>query len=109
MTDTSETQRSEKPAAPVKRGFVQRLLAVRPSDIATLVILCIVAGLVLAALRVDPAGLWVDFFWPLAAAWGRRSTIIASSAEYALRYVLLGAVLVVPIWLVWRLIRARRR
>ncbi len=109
MTDTPETQRTEKPAAPEKRGFVQRLLAVRPSDIATLVILCIVAGLVLAALRVDPAGLWVDFFGTLAAAWDRFFTIIASSAEYALRYFLLGAVLVVPIWLVWRLIRALRR
>jgi ABC-type sulfate transport system permease subunit len=106
----SDAQQQTEPAkTPRKRSFRERLLSVRPSDIVTLVILCVVAGLVLAALRVDPAELWVDFFGTLAAAWDRFFDIIADSARHAINYFLLGAILVVPIWIVWRLIRALQR
>ncbi|WP_019959893.1 DUF6460 domain-containing protein [Woodsholea maritima] len=89
-----------------KRSFVQRLISIKPTDIITLIIFCVVAGLVLGAFNVDPADLWVDFFGTLFEAWDRFLHIITESFGWSVRYFFLGAVLVVPIWILWRVLSA---
>ena len=44
------------------RSFLGRWLKITPGDILRLVLICVVVGLILAAFRVDPRRLWVDFF-----------------------------------------------
>lgn len=89
-----------------KKTFVQRLVSIRPSDLITIFFLCVLAGLILAVFNVDPATLWVDFFGAVGEAWQRFFQIIADSLGWAVQYFFLGAVLVIPIWIVWRIIRA---
>ena len=65
-----------------------------------LVLLSIVVGIVLSALNIRPRDLiyhfqrFVDFIYSLG----------FGAIEYALQYFLLGAVVVVPIWLISRLL-----
>ncbi|KAA5805198.1 hypothetical protein F1654_04225 [Alkalicaulis satelles] len=94
---------------PARRTFLQRLVAFKPSDIVLLVVLCVVVGLVLAAFRIDPAELWVDFFGAVARAWSAFFESIGSTLRWAVQYLLLGAVIVVPIWIVVRVITAASR
>ena len=62
-----------------------------------------------AALNVNPRDLWVDFFGTLAESWGRFIRFITESAGWAIEYFLLGAVLVIPIWIVFRILRTLGR
>lgn len=99
MTETENAPRE-------RRSFVQRLTKMSSADILRLVFLCVLAGFLLAALNVNPRDLWVDFFGTLAESWGRFVRFIADSAGWAIEYFLLGAVLVIPIWIVFRILRA---
>ena len=103
MSNDSPT-RSED-AAP-RKTFLSRLLSIRPSDLIAIFFLCVLAGLVLAVFNVDPATLWGDFFGAVGEAWRSFFVIIADSLGWAVQYFFLGAVLVIPIWIVWRVIRA---
>lgn len=96
----------QKPAAPERRSFIQRLIAVRPSDLVIVFFLCVLVGMILAVLNVDPARLWVDFFGAVADAWSSFFENIGDALGWALQYFFLGAVIIVPIWLVIRLIKA---
>jgi hypothetical protein len=107
MTERT-TPRPEPTPAP-RRTFVQRLLRFAPTDLIRLVFLCVLAGFFLAAFHVNPRSLWVDFFGTLAESWGRFIGFISDSALWAVDYLLLGAVLVVPIWIVIRVMKALRR
>ena len=89
-----------------KKSFMQRLLAIKPSDLIAVFFLCVLAGLVLAVFNVDPATLWVDFFGAVGEAWQRFFEILADSLGWAVQYFFLGAVLVIPIWIAWRIIKA---
>lgn len=100
MSENSQTER---------RTFMQRLTKISSADILRLVFLCVLAGFLLAALNVNPRDLWVDFFGTLAESWSRFIHFITESAGWAIEYFLLGAVLVIPIWLVFRLLRALGR
>lgn len=100
MSDNSQTGR---------RTFVQRLTKISSADILRLVFLCVLAGFLLAALNVNPRDLWIDFFGTLAESWSRFIHFITESAGWAIEYFLLGAILVIPIWLVFRLLRALGR
>ena len=100
MSDNSRTER---------RTFMQRLTKISSADILRLVFLCVLAGFLLAALNVNPRDLWIDFFGTLAESWSRFIHFITESAGWAIEYFLLGAVLVIPIWLVFRLLRALGR
>lgn len=97
MAEETRTQR---------RTFVQRLTKISSADIFRLVFLCVLAGFLLAALNVNPRDLWIDFFGTLAESWGRFIHFITESAGWAIEYFLLGAVVVIPIWLAFRLLRA---
>jgi len=100
MSDNSQTER---------RTFMQRLTKISSADILRLVFLCVLAGFLLAALNVNPRDLWIDFFGTLTESWSRFIHFITESAGWAIEYFLLGAVLVIPIWLVFRLLRALGR
>lgn len=102
--DTSVETRSDKDG-----GFIGRLFRLTPNDILRLVFLCVLVGLLLAAFNVDPRRLWVDFFGTLVESWASVISVIVNSAGHALEYLLLGAVLVIPIWLFMRVLGAMRR
>lgn len=95
--------------APTRKSFFRRVVAVRLRDLLVLFILCVIAGVVLALFNIDPAELWVDFFGTIARAWDRFFVIVSESLGWSVRYFLLGAVLVVPLWIIWRLISAASR
>lgn len=107
MTERKEPRPATTPEP--RRSFVQRLLRFAPSDLLRLIFLCVLAGFFLAAFHVNPRRLWVDFFGTLAESWSRFIGFISDSAMWAVDYLLLGAVLVVPIWIVIRVVRALRR
>lgn len=98
-----------EPAEQNRKSFAKRLFQVNATDILRLVFLCIIAGLVLAAFHVNPRRLWVDFFGTIAESWGRFIDFLTETASWAFDYFFLGAVLVIPIWIVFRFLRALRR
>jgi len=91
------------------RTFVQRLIRVASTDIIRVVVLCVIAGFILAAFHVNPRRLWVDFFGTIAESWGRFIDFLTHSVGWAIEYFLLGAILVIPIWIVFRVLGALRR
>lgn len=98
------TEQKTEPAKP--RSFFQRMLAVRPSDLVIVFFLCVLVGMILAVLNVDPARLWVDFFGAVADAWSSFFDNLGDALGWALQYFFLGAVIIIPIWLVLRIIKA---
>ena len=92
-----------------RKSFFKRVVEVRPSDLLIIFFLCVLAGLVLAVFNVDPASLWVNFFEAVGDVWRRFFEVIGESLEWAIQYFFLGAVLVIPIWIVWRIVRALGR
>ena len=92
-----------------RKSFAQRLLRITASDVVRLIFLCVLVGFILAAFHIDPGRLWIDFFGTLGEAWGRFLTFITGSAGWAVQYFLLGAIIVVPIWLLVRFFRAMGR
>ncbi len=89
-----------------QKSFLQRLLSVRPGDLVIIFFLCVIVGMLLALLNVDPARLWVDFFGAVADAWTSFFENIGDALGWALQYFFLGAVIIIPIWVVWRVIKA---
>ena len=83
---------------------VTRFLGGPPLSVAVkLILLCVLVGFVLHALRFDPWDLWrslsdlVTGIWNMG--WG--------AVTWAWRYFLLGAIIVLPIWLLMRVARSR--
>lgn len=103
-TDTAPQAQTREP-----RSFVQRLFRLTPTDLLRLLFLCVLVGFLLAAFGVNPRRLWVDFFGSLVDVFNRFVDILAHSAADLVNYLLLGAVIVLPIWLVFRLLGAARR
>jgi len=70
-----------------------------------LVILCVVVGIILAALGIDPRNIFdslVDFVVSI-------FDLGFGTMERVWRYFLLGAVVVIPLWLLMRLLSGFRR
>ncbi|HRE59644.1 MAG TPA: DUF6460 domain-containing protein [Micropepsaceae bacterium] len=59
-----------------------------------------VVGILLWVFGIDPMDLWSDLGGTVERIWHAAADI----AEWAGRYILLGAVIVVPLWAVWMLI-----
>lgn len=106
MSENSTTPAPSEPAE--RQGFVQRLVRMTPSDILRLVFLSVLVGFLLAAFRIDPRELWIDFFGTIGRVWERFILFVTHSAADLVSYFLLGAVIVVPIAIVFRLLRASR-
>jgi uncharacterized membrane protein len=92
-----------------KRSLAKRLADVKPSDLVILFFLCVLVGLILAFFNVDPADLWVDFFATVGEAWQSFFEGLGDIVVNALRYFLLGAVVIVPIWFIWHVLKAVTR
>jgi hypothetical protein len=75
------------------------------STVIRLLLLSLLVGMVLAFLDVTPESLLTSFGGTVE----RIFRIVVSFASWALRYVMVGAILVVPIWLVMMLLRLSRR
>lgn len=77
-----------------------------------LLLASLVVGLVLTWLDVEPGDLVARaraaFDWALAAIRGVTGDLVGSAGDLV-GYVLVGAVVVVPIWIVSRLVKALRR
>ncbi|MCW5725131.1 MAG: hypothetical protein KIS81_09240 [Maricaulaceae bacterium] len=99
----------EPSAPPQQRGFLARLTRVTPGDLVRLFFLCVIAGLVLAAFRIDPRRLWVDFFGAIREAWTEFFRIAGDLFSWAVDYFFLGAIIVIPIWIAVRLISSARK
>jgi hypothetical protein len=104
MSEPTDPQAAPKAAAP--RPLIQRLAAIKPSDLVILFFLCVLVGMILAFLDVNPANLWVDFFGAVTEAWQRFFENLGSALGWALQYFFLGAVIIVPIWLLFHVLRA---
>jgi hypothetical protein len=70
-----------------------------------LVILSIIVGVLLAALGVDPWNIWRS----LEAVARRIMSMGFEAIEWTWRYFVLGAIIVIPIWIIARLLQMRRR
>lgn len=70
-----------------------------------LVLLSILVGFVLTVLGLDPR----NILWSIEALIRSILNLGFDAFEWLWRYLLLGAVIVVPIWLIMRLMQARKR
>ena len=102
---TEQTKSTSSDGAP-RKSFVKRLTAIKPSDLVILFFLCVFVGMILAFLNVNPADLWVDFFGAVTDAWREFFGSLGSAIQWSIQYFLLGAVIIVPIWLLFHVIRA---
>jgi len=90
-------------------SFFKRLLNISPWDVVRLIAISIAVGLVLALLNIDPATVWSDFFGTFARAWVKTWHAVVDAAGWAFDYFILGAILVVPVFIILRLLKAMRR
>lgn len=82
---------------------LSRFIGGSPLEVAIkLVILSFVVGIILSALNLDP----LDIVNGIRNLITRIYELGFESIEWALRYLLLGAAIVVPIWLVMRVLKA---
>lgn len=100
---------SEQDTPAPKQTLRQRLTDIRPSDLVILFFMCVLVGLILAFFNVDPADLWVDFFATVAQAWESFFDGLGDIIANALKYFFLGAVIILPIWAVWHIMKAVMR
>lgn len=66
-----------------------------------LLALSFVVGLIIAVAGIDPVDLWRDLGGTIREIW----SLLSDTAQWAVRYVILGAIIVVPIWIVVTLIQ----
>jgi len=85
-----------------KRSFTKKLMAITPSGLFKLILACLGVGVVLAALDVNPRRIWVDFFDTINLAWAKGWQL----AGGAIDYLLLGAILVIPVFIILRVLKA---
>jgi len=82
---------------------LERIIGGSPGAVALrLVVLSVVVGIVLSALGLDPR----DILQSITRLVERVYNMGFDAVEWAFRYFLLGAVIVLPVWLVMRLLRA---
>jgi Domain of unknown function (DUF6460) len=88
--------------------FLKRLFAFSTLGIFRLIAISVGVGIVLALLNIDPATVWSDFFGTFARAWIKTWHALTNAADWAFDYFLLGAILVVPIFIILRIMKALR-
>jgi hypothetical protein len=64
-----------------------------------LLVASVIVGILLAFFGIQPADLWRDFLNTVARIWHMGFDAI----DWSFRYILLGAVVVIPVWIVVRL------
>lgn len=66
-----------------------------------LTLLSFVVGLALWIFGIDPMDLWYNFGETVRAVWENMGDF----ARWAVKYVALGAIVVLPLWIIFRLLR----
>ena len=64
-----------------------------------LAILSFVVGLVFAIFGIDPVDLWKEFGSTIERAW----TLVFDAIFWGWKYAVLGAIVVLPVWIIYRL------
>jgi hypothetical protein len=86
-------------------GNLNRFLGGSPlAVIAKLILLSVLIGVVLSALGLDPWNIWTSFERLIRAVWDMGFDAL----RWLWGYFLLGAVIVIPIWIILRLVNAPR-
>ena len=67
-----------------------------------LLLLSFVVGLALWVFGVDPLDLWRDFGRTIEEIWWHLGDFV----QWAIKYVALGAIVVIPLWIIYRVLRA---
>jgi hypothetical protein len=89
---------------PAPNPSVSRFLGGPPIAVALrLVLLCVLVGVILHALGFDPGNIIESLRRMVQAVWDMGFDAV----RWAWRYFLLGAIVVIPIWLIVRFTRAR--
>jgi hypothetical protein len=101
MDDYSHRESKPKP----KTSFTQRLFAISPGGVFKLLMVCLGVGILLAVLGINPRRVWSDFFGTIAEAWSKGWELAGGAVDY----LLMGAILVIPVFIVLRLINATSR
>src|ERR1051325_140303 len=97
MTDRLEDSR--------RNAWVNRLLGGPPLAVAfRLILLCILVGVILHALGFDPGNIIESIRRLVQSIWDMGFDAV----RWVWRYFLLGAIIVIPIWLILRFARAPR-
>ncbi len=88
-----------------RRDTMTRILGGSPlAVLGRLTLICILVGVILSALGIDPTNLWSSLRGFVLGIWDMGFDAIRG----VWRYFLLGAVIVIPIWLLMRLLNARK-
>ena len=87
----------------MSNAVVNRFLGGPPLAVAArLILLCVLVGVILAALGFDPGNIIESIRRMVESVWDMGFDAV----RWAWRYFLLGAIVVIPIWLILRLVRA---
>mgnify|MGYP006283097243 CR=1 FL=1 len=94
-----------QPAPPRRRGRLERIVGGSPAMVALrLALASLLVGIVMSVLGIEPGDIlrWIE----------RRIAWLTDMSFETLRaafsYFLLGAAVVVPVWIVWRIVRLTR-
>jgi hypothetical protein len=107
MTEDTSTRSSG--ASERSGNFVQRLFSIKPSDFFRLALMSVLVGFLLVAFNIEPTELWGSFLRTVTLVWGRFLDYFAHGAADLINYLVLGAVIVVPIWIFGRIMKATQR
>jgi hypothetical protein len=89
----------------MSNDVVTRFLGGPPLSVAVkLILLCVLVGVILSVLGFDPWNIWRSLESLVRAIWDMGFDAIWS----LWRYFLLGAVIVIPVWLIMRLAKGTR-
>ncbi|MBN9050951.1 MAG: hypothetical protein J0H78_15965 [Rhizobiales bacterium] len=72
--------------------------------IGRLILICVLVGVVLSALGLDPWNIWVSLQRLIESVWNMGFDAI----RWLWGYFLLGAVIVIPIWIIMRIVNGPR-
>jgi hypothetical protein len=87
----------------VKEEFMEKVLGGAPVSVALkLIAVCFIVGLGLVLVGIDPLDLWRDFGATIRDVW----MSLGDALQWAIKYVALGAVVVVPLWIIYRILKA---
>jgi hypothetical protein len=67
-----------------------------------LLLLSFFVGLAFALFGIDPMNLWSDFWDTFQEAWRH----VGDFVQWGVKYAILGAIVVLPLWVIYRLLRA---
>ena len=102
---TERPTAADAPNRPAGNGYLTRFFGGRPlSVIFRLLLLSILVGVILEVLGLDP----LNILQSLRALFQRVWDMGFEAVRWLARYLVLGAVIVLPIWLIVRLVRAPR-